>query len=109
MGTGAITEANAATETYTTQYTYDGLGRLLTSTEARSDLTTHPELVTINTYFDQSNTVRTELANGLVTTSVYNGRGTLLSVQQSDDQTADLGSMMMQRAWSRPLMPMAAS
>ncbi|MFC4314280.1 hypothetical protein ACFPN2_34770, partial [Steroidobacter flavus] len=62
---------------YRTVYTYDGLGRRLTSNEWISATTTR---TTLNAYDDAGRTTRSTFANGLVTTSVYNRAGELLSV-----------------------------
>lgn len=67
---------------YLTSHTYDGMGRLLTTTEWLSAGVTR---TTINTYDDANRLVRTTLANGLVTTQTYNLLGELVSV------TNDLG------------------
>jgi YD repeat-containing protein len=60
----------------TTSYTYDGLGRLLSSTDPLGNVTTH-------TYTDATATQITTQANGLVTTQVRNTAGLLLSSTQS--------------------------
>jgi YD repeat-containing protein len=62
---------------YATTYTYDGLGRLLTSTQWNSStsLTT-----TINDYDDANRRTTTTFDNGLITTRLYNNAGELISV-----------------------------
>ena len=75
-----------------TAYTYDGLGRILTSTQwiANSNTTT-----TVNAYDDASRIVRTTLSNGLITTSTYNRSGELISVVQgTSGALTALGSTM---------------
>ena len=57
-------------------FTYDGLGRLLTSTDLNNATTTIA-------YNDSANTTTVTLANGLVKTSTYNLAGELISSQQS--------------------------
>jgi len=64
-----------------TDYVYDGLNRLTVSTDANGVQTT-------TVYDDVNYTIATTLANGLVTTSAYNNAGELVSVLQSDVNTA---------------------
>ena len=59
-----------------TSYTYDGLGRLLSTTDPLGNITTH-------TYTDATDTQITTQANGLVTTQVRNTAGLLLSSTSS--------------------------
>lgn len=62
---------------YATTYTYDGLGRVL----AASQWVSEGSVVTaFNDYDDASRTTTTMQANGLVTTSVYNTAGELISI-----------------------------
>ena len=60
-----------------TSFSYDGLGRLLTATNAlgQSSLTA---------YDDANNRITTTSANGLATTQVFDGRGHLTSISQAD-------------------------
>lgn len=61
---------------FVTNYSYDGLGRLLSATDALKNATLYQ-------YDDAGNTTRTTSANGLVTTSAYNRAGELVTVTQS--------------------------
>lgn len=84
-------ELTPETGDYTTTFTYDGLGRLLTTTqfvwngESRS---------TLNDYDDADNRIVTTLANGdntLITTSLYNGAGELINVSASSGTGESFG------------------
>jgi YD repeat-containing protein len=75
LQTGTQRGSNRST-VETTSYTYDGLGRLLSSTDPLGNVTTH-------TYTDATATQITTQANGLVTTQVRNTAGLLLSSTQS--------------------------
>jgi YD repeat-containing protein len=68
----------------TTLYAYDGLGRLLSTTDALGQ-------TTITRHDDAGNKTVTTLANGLVTTHSYDKAGRLASVLQSSAQGAGLG------------------
>ena len=68
-----------------TQYLYDGLGRLLSTTNTLNQVTTIA-------YDDVNNKVATTLANGLKTTQAYDRNGRLISVQQSNASTSNLGT-----------------
>ncbi|HEV7610186.1 MAG TPA: hypothetical protein VGO61_22835 [Steroidobacteraceae bacterium] len=61
---------------YLTSYTYDGLGRVLAVTEWVSGAT---QVTTLSSYDDANRRDTITLANGLVTTSVYNSAGELTS------------------------------
>ncbi|MBX3625343.1 MAG: LysM peptidoglycan-binding domain-containing protein [Rhizobacter sp.] len=66
-----------------THYTYDGLGRLETQTDARQNTTLY--------FYDDANArTAVTLVNGLVTTSAYDAAGRLFSVVQSSVD-GDLG------------------
>lgn len=68
---------------FATTFTYDGLGRLLTTSQWVSNGETR---VSINDYDDADHRLVTTLENGantLVTTSLYNGFGELISVTSS--------------------------
>ncbi|MDB5856274.1 MAG: rane protein of unknown function [Herminiimonas sp.] len=60
-----------------TQYTYDGLGRLLSTSDALGHLT-------MSWYDDQNNATLVRLANGLVNTTHYDRAGRLISVSSTD-------------------------
>lgn len=64
-----------------TQYTYDGLGRLGTTTDALNQLTTH-------VYDAALNTVKITSANGLIVTKTYDKAGRLTSVSEGNVTTA---------------------
>ena len=63
-----------------TVYTWDGLGRMLTST---SQVNGAPQ-TTINSYASGGSTRSIKLANGLITTSLFDAAGRLTSLQQTD-------------------------
>ncbi|MCA3174483.1 MAG: RHS repeat protein, partial [Burkholderiales bacterium] len=65
-------------------YTYDGLGRLLSSTDASG-------AVTLTQYDAANRRISTTQANGLILTRVYNAAGEVLSQLQSN-ATATLGT-----------------
>ncbi|AYM96375.1 LysM peptidoglycan-binding domain-containing protein [Acidovorax sp. 1608163] len=67
-----------------TTYTYDGMGRLLSTTNALGQ-------TTVNTYDDAGNRTTIVAANGLRTIQTYNKAGQLISVQQATATVADLG------------------
>ena len=80
-----------------TTYTYDGLGRVLTETQWVS--TVQGVTTTITTsyvYTASSNTIQTTLANGLVTTKVYDKAGHLISVANSGPGSQALGTTTYQ-------------
>jgi YD repeat-containing protein len=83
--TGAPNAA-AANTAYATTYTYDGLGRVLTASQWVSG--TEVRTTVTSVYDDVNNKVVTTLANGLAATRVYDKRGLLLSVAQSNGSTA---------------------
>ncbi|MGI4846664.1 MAG: hypothetical protein ACRYGK_00765, partial [Janthinobacterium lividum] len=60
-----------------TVYTYDGLGRVLSSTDSLGN-------VTLTHYNDSSHTVTVTLASGLTTTNVHDASGRVVSVVQSN-------------------------
>lgn len=68
----------------TTSYTYDGLGRVLTATDAKNQ-------VTVTQYADALRKTTITLASGLVTTSSYDAAGRLVSVARTDAAAALLG------------------
>ncbi|WP_304440712.1 calcium-binding protein, partial [Rhizobacter sp. Root1221] len=67
-----------------TTQTHDGLGRVLSSTDALNQ-------VTLSQYDDAHYQASITLANGLVTTSTYDRAGRLVSVMQSSQASANLG------------------
>jgi YD repeat-containing protein len=67
-----------------TIFTYDGFGRVLTSTDALNH-------ITVTLYDDANNRTEVTLVNGLTTTSTYDAGGRLVSVLQSTSTTANLG------------------
>ncbi len=75
LQTATQTGANHATP-QTTSYAYDGLGRLIASTDPLGHATTY-------LYNDSANTLAITQANGLVTTQVRNSAGLLVSSTQS--------------------------
>jgi YD repeat-containing protein len=70
---------------YVTSYTYDGVGRLLTTTQWVSGTQSR---TTTNSYDDANNKLVTTLANGLITTSLYDRRGLTVSVASADASQA---------------------
>lgn len=76
---GVATSADSTD--FITSYTYDGLGRLLTSTDAQGN-------TTVTDYDDANNRIINTLVNGLATTSIYNVRGELVSINQTDSNTS---------------------
>lgn len=79
---------------YSTTFTYDGLGRLLTTTQF---VWNGESRTTLNDYDDADNRIVTTLENGdsdstLVTTSLYNGVGELIDVTARTGQGALLGT-----------------
>lgn len=66
---------------FVTTHSYDGLGRLLSTSDAAGKLT-------VSQYDMIGNTIKTTLANGLATTSVYNQNGELISMTQAAGATA---------------------
>jgi YD repeat-containing protein len=76
---GSATVPNPATPNlpYATTYIYDGLGRVLSTTQWNSgtSLTT-----TLNSYDDANRRTTTTLANGLVTTRTFNRAGELIAL-----------------------------
>jgi len=70
---------------YVSTYTYDGLGRLLTTTQWVGSSETR---TTINGYNDSTRTTTVTLANGLVTTSAFDRAGRLLTVTRSSGAQA---------------------
>ncbi|HEY6235620.1 MAG TPA: hypothetical protein VIW69_11010, partial [Candidatus Elarobacter sp.] len=84
-------EGTADPNDYVTSYTYDGLGRLLTTTEWIAGGVTR---TTTAQYDDAGSRTIAMLANGLVTTSTYNGAGQLISVANSGPGAVALGTTM---------------
>jgi YD repeat-containing protein len=80
---GALTPADPTD--YVTNYTYDGLGRPLTTVRwtAAGNVTTSTDI-----YTGTAKTASVTLANGLVSTSTYDAAGRLLSVAESSGGTA---------------------
>ena len=70
---------------YVTTYAYDGLGRVLATTQWVAAGVTRTAL---NTYDDANRKTVLTLANGLVTTSTYDKAGELISVLQSANSLA---------------------
>ncbi|MES2538648.1 MAG: DUF6531 domain-containing protein, partial [Pseudomonadota bacterium] len=80
---GAATAAAATTAAgdFVTTWRYDGMGRLIGSTDTLGN-------TSVTTYDDAGNTTRTTLANGLATTSVYNRAGELIGLLHADGASA---------------------
>ncbi|MDB5874632.1 MAG: LysM peptidoglycan-binding protein [Ramlibacter sp.] len=76
-GTATTGDANDGN----TFYTYDGLGRPLTTTDALGNLS-------VNVYDDANVKTITTLANGLATTAAYDTAGELLTLTRADGGTA---------------------
>lgn len=70
---------------YLTSYTYDGLGRVLT-TSTTNELGNIVSTTTLS-YDDVGNRVLTTAANGLITSSSYDKRGLLTATTQMDSAT----------------------
>ena len=68
-----------------TSLTYDGLGRLLTSTDSQNQTTSYA-------YDDAGNKVSVGHVNGLITVSSYDSAGRLKSVRQTTSANLDLGA-----------------
>jgi len=81
--------STSASGAYTTTYVYDGLGRV-TSTTQWIDGSTSSTVLT--NYDTANNRTVTTLANGLVSTSVYDHAGRLISVTQSNASGQSLGT-----------------
>lgn len=64
---------------YATTYTYDGLGRVLSTTQWQSD--TRLIRTSLYSYDDANRVTTTTLANGLVTTNTYNRAGELIRTE----------------------------
>ncbi|MDQ8021661.1 MAG: LysM peptidoglycan-binding domain-containing protein [Moraxellaceae bacterium] len=86
-------ESTSDTSDYTTTYILDGMGRVRSTTEWLVNGSTRTTLVD----FDDANrrTVTTH-ANGLVSTSNYNGAGELMSVVNTGPAAAGLGTTTYQ-------------
>jgi YD repeat-containing protein len=69
----------------TTSYTYDGLDRLLVTTNGLGQQTVY-------SYDDAGNSITLTAANGLKNISTYDKAGRLVSLQQRDAANADLGT-----------------
>jgi YD repeat-containing protein len=80
----------ANTTTYATTYTYDGMGRLLTSVQYIG--TGQTRTTSTTQYDDVGNRIITTAANGLTSTSVYDKRGLLQSVTNSAPDATPLGT-----------------
>ena len=77
-------EPGDASTSRSTTFTYDGLGRVTSSTDAR-------KVTTLTIYDDTLNQTRIQYDNGLVSTSTYDGAGRLVSVLQADATGLALG------------------
>ena len=75
---------NISPTTGSTVMTYDGLGRVLSSTDALN-------VVTLSVYDDTNNKSKITLLNGLSTTSTYDKAGRIVSVLQSNAAAVTLG------------------
>jgi len=76
----------------TTSYAYDGLGRLISSTDPLGNVTSY-------VYTDSSNTLAITQANGLTTTQVRNSAGQLISsTQMATGQTSRVTSYLYNAA-----------
>jgi YD repeat-containing protein len=74
----------------TTLRTYDGLGRMLTNTLRASGQSSGGTVTTMS-YDDVGNRTLVTLANGLITTSLYNKAGDLISVTNTGPGSVNLG------------------
>lgn len=83
------TATTADPNDYLTSYTYDGLNRVLTTTEWVAAGVTRS---TLTQYDDAGNRTVATLANGLVRTSTFNGAGELTSVINTGPAAANLGT-----------------
>ena len=82
-------EGDSDSSAYATTYTYDGLGRVLSKTQWVSSTEAD---TTLYHYDDADNTVTTTLANGLVTTSVYDADDELISTAESTTSGQQFGT-----------------
>jgi YD repeat-containing protein len=73
----------------TAVYTYDGLGRQVSSTLASGSALSQ---TTLTAYDDGNNKTSVTLANGLTTTSVFDKAGRLVSLVQSGPSAPNLGT-----------------
>ncbi|RYF36267.1 MAG: RHS repeat protein, partial [Comamonadaceae bacterium] len=64
-------------------FAYDGLGRLLATTDKGDAASAADDIVTTTVYLDAAGTTRVTMANGLVSTSVYDKAGLLVATVNS--------------------------
>ncbi|WP_448102750.1 RES domain-containing protein [Luteibacter jiangsuensis] len=83
-----------------TTYAYDGLGRLVSSTDALGHATSY-------VYLDQDHTIEIIDASGLITTRVYNSAGLLISSTQSTGAPPHAGDTFYDAA-GRPVVTVDA-
>lgn len=83
-----------------TTYAYDGLGRLVSSTDALGHATSY-------VYLDQNHTIEIIDASGLITTRVYNSAGLLISTTQSTGAPPHAGDTFYDAA-GRPVVTVDA-
>ncbi len=81
---------------YVTTYAYDGLGRVFTTTQWVSATQTRTTITQYEDRYEPAGVITggrllTTAANGLITTSVFDRRGLLVSMLRSDNQSPDLG------------------
>ena len=81
---GRLLQTDSPTEGATTN-TYDGLGRLLTTTDALGQ-------ATVRQYSDSAGTTVVTLASGLVSTSTFDRAGRLVSELRSSASSSNLGA-----------------
>lgn len=94
-GRGSATVPNASNPNlpYATTYTYDGLGRVLSTIDwIAANGNTPITRTMLNQYDDANNRTVTTLANGLVTTSTYDQAGELTSVVNTGPGAVALGT-----------------
>ncbi len=76
----------------TTLNTYDGLGRVLSTTQRASGQSSGGTTVAVNTYDDAGARMVTTLASGVTSTSLFNRAGLLLSVTRAGPAAQALGA-----------------
>ncbi|WP_029920453.1 toxin glutamine deamidase domain-containing protein [Nevskia soli] len=92
---GVPTSTAAAGQAYVTSYVYDGLNRLLSSTDNTGRITVSNIYGSVSpptTGTGQNVSVLSTAANGLLTTTVYNGAGDVVSVSKTSHTGVALGT-----------------
>jgi YD repeat-containing protein len=87
---GSATTPNPAVANlqYATTYTYDGLGRVLSTTQWSSSDAATGLTTTLNAYDDANRRTATTFANGLLTTRTYDRTGGLIKVENGTSGTS---------------------